>query len=660
MTDLEDAWNRYPTTPAPVSEMIQQGRRARRLGVARPAFGGLVAAGVAVTLAITLNSGNGTGPVTAQSQHPPVKLVAFQADLRPAASCGQLLNTYRARGLKQVTAYGWGGQFYPMAGELIHAPFATTAVGATASLSAVPGATPTGQANSATGTNVQEVGVDEPDGVKTNGSLLVRIDGDTIAVYDLTGTQPVRVSTLALPYFDSGQILLSGSTVVAIGSNTEPTSNAGTATSRVLTVSLAHPARPQITSNVAYGGMVTSARQHGSTIRLVLSTGLPSLPFAQPAPNGSAASMKRALATNRRLVANSTLSQWLPTMNTGSGAKQLLDCGNVAVTPSSVALGTTSVIGFDASTPTQTSAIGLSGQTSIAYESADHLYLTGSGTSMGPCACPMIDSRMIGYRASDKTAIFQFDLVGDQAAHVATGTVGGSIADRWSMDEVGGVLRVATSQFTRGTQVSSVVTLKPSGHALVQVGRLDGLGRGETLTAARWFGDFAVLSTARQMDPLFTVDLTDPAHPKLLGALHIPGYSSYFHPLGNGLLLGVGQNVSFNSSGEQSQAQVGLFDISALKNVQRLSVVSLAQWTRPVAGDDPHAFTWLPDHNIALTSFSTQSSGVVLGEFSVWNRRLSKKLIPVPASDPSTVRTMELPDGRVVLMAGGSVTFLAL
>lgn len=665
MTDLEDAWNRYPTKAAPIAEITKDGRRSRRLRIAGPAVGGVVAAGVAVTLALTLNSGGGMPPAPstaaiATQGGPALKLVAFQADLRPATSCAQLLDAYRQRGLKQVSAYGWNGGIFPLDG-IVNGPMKAATPSATNG--ATSGAAPTGQANSSTGSNVQEVGVDEPDSVKTNGSILVRIDGDTVAVYDLTGARPERVSLLALPYFDSGQILLSGTTLIAFGTDTQPAATSA-ASSRVVTVSLAQPARPQITSDVTFAGTISSARQHGSTIRLVLTTGLPSLPFAQPDQYGSVASTKRALAINRRLVAQSTLAQWLPSVDTGSGPQQLLACDNVAITPASVALGTTSVIGFDASAPTSASAIGLSGQTSIAYESTSHLYLTGAGTQMGVCACPMIASgRGPGVYfgpGNSKTAIFQFDLSGDQAAHVATGTVNGSIADRWSMDEVGGVLRVATTQTTSTGQVSSVITLRRSAHSLVQVGRLDGLGVGETLTAARWFDDYAVISTAQQVDPLFTVDLRDPAHPRLLGALHIPGYSSYFHPLGNGLLLGVGQNVSFNSAGEQTQAQVGLFDMSNLRDVRRLSLVTLAQWTFPTAGDDPHAFTWLPDRNIALTSFSTQSGRVLLGEFRVDGQSLSKKVTTVPAMDASTVRTLELPDGRVVLMAGGSVTFLTL
>lgn len=670
MTDLEDAWERYPTSPAPVADLIQRGRGRRSSRVTLPAIGGLVAAGLAIALAVTLNPGSTSTPGSAGAgpAHPGLssamdhglKLVAFQADLRPAATCDQLLATYRGRGLKLVSAYGWnGGIFYPMDG-VRRVPMAGTMESfAPNAASTLATGTP-GQANSSTGTNVQEVGVDEPDVVKTNGSLLVRIDGATLAVYTLSGAEPTRVSTLALPYFGTGQILLSGTTVVAFGTDNQPSAT-GSPSARVATVSLADPASPRIIADVTYAGAITSARQHGSAIRLVLSTGLPNLPFVQPDATG--VSISQALAANRRLVAHSTLAQWLPAIDTGSGPHPLLGCGDVAVTPSSVQLGTTSVIGFDADAPTAPSAIGLSGQTSVAYESTDHLYLTGAGTRMGPCACPMFaDGRAMGYGANGPTAIFQFDLQGDQAAHVATGTVNGSIADRWSMDEVGGVLRVATTQTSATAQTSSVVTLRRSGSSLVQVGRLDGLGQGETLTAARWFGDYGVIATSPngQMDPLFTVDLTDAAHPRLLGALHIPGYSSYFHPLGNGLLLGIGQKVTFASSGEQNRAQVGLFDMRDLRHVRRLSVVTLGQWTSATAGNDPHAFTWLPDHSVALTSFSTQRNGIVLGEFKVQGRSLTDKVITVPAVDPSTVRTLELSDGRVVLMAGGSVTFLSL
>ena len=658
MTDLEDAWNRYPTSAAPTSEILGEVGKAHRVSPRWPALGGLVAAGVAVALVFSFNAGGGgSGNVTAANT--PIQVVAFQADLKPANSCQQLLDTYRERGQKTVNAWGWPYSGYgwnfsgvtPAAGTFYRSPFDQRLSGTLLEDGAL---IPLAQTNSETGTNIQEVGVDEPDTVKTNGTLLVRIDGNTLAIYDLTGAEPTLVSTLALAYFDGGQILLSGSTVVAIGVNTAP--HPGRLTARVATVSLDKPSAPVVTSNVTYAGSISSARQHGSDIRIILDTGFPHLRFVHPSKK---VTKKEALAANRRAVANSTLKQWLPTVDTGNGAEQLMDCSAIAIPPASVPLGTTSVIGFNVSAPTATSAIGLAGTTTTAYESADHLYLASNGTRMGFCSCLGYETRVPAGASKSNTAIFQFDLIGDQATHVATGTVDGTIRDRWSMDDAHGTLRVATSKRVKGVQTSSVITLKQSGTDLLQLGRLDGLGKGETLTAARWFDDMAVLSTAQEVDPLFTIDLTKPAHPKLLGALHIPGFTNYFHPLGDGLLLGVGQNVSLNSSGERSAAQIGLFDISNLTKVKRVDEVSFGQWSYPLATNDPHAFTWLPDHQTALT-FITSGGHIKLATIGVDGHKLTSTLTRVPGNDARAVRTFELPNGKVVLAAGGTVRFLTL
>ena len=99
------------------------------------------------------------------------------------------------------------------------------------------------------------------------------------------------------------------------------------------------------------------------------------------------------------------------------------------------------------------------------------------------------------------------------------------------MDEHDGVLRVAVSSDSAAT-ATSIVLLRPESGRLVDLGRLDGLGVGQELKSVRWFDDLAVLVTFQQTDPFYVVDLADPAHPRVLGALHLPGWSSYLHPVG--------------------------------------------------------------------------------------------------------------------------------
>jgi hypothetical protein len=76
--------------------------------------------------------------------------------------------------------------------------------------------------------------------------------------------------------------------------------------------------------------------------------------------------------------------------------------------------------------------------------------------------------------------------------------------------------------------------------------------------------------TFRQVDPLYVVDLSDPEAPEVSGELKIPGYSAYLHPLGEGLVLGIGQDA--DSRGVTQGAKVSLFDVSDPSNPIELSV----------------------------------------------------------------------------------------
>ena len=153
----------------------------------------------------------------------------------------------------------------------------------------------------------------------------------------------------------------------------------------------------------------------------------------------------------------------------------------------------------------------------------------------GPC-CIEDD---VGVGDSDGSSeLLAFELDGTDTTYLASGEVDGSIADRWSMDEYGDVLRVAVGPTGSTGDFNSIVTLREEGDDLVEVGRLDELGVGETIESMRWFDGLAIMVTFRQVDPLYAVDLTEPAAPRLMGKLKIPGFSEYLHPLGSHRLVG--------------------------------------------------------------------------------------------------------------------------
>jgi Beta propeller domain len=74
--------------------------------------------------------------------------------------------------------------------------------------------------------------------------------------------------------------------------------------------------------------------------------------------------------------------------------------------------------------------------------------------------------------------------------------------------------------------------------------------------------------TYEQIDPFYTIDLKDPTKPVKAGELEIPGYSSYLHPIGANLILGVGQVVV---NDRQGGLQISLFDVSDLTKPKRVA-----------------------------------------------------------------------------------------
>jgi hypothetical protein len=209
---------------------------------------------------------------------------------------------------------------------------------------------------------------------------------------------------------------------------------------------------------------------------------------------------------------------------------------------------------------------------------------------------------------------------------------------------------------------SSIVVLADTGDGrLDEVGRVDRIGPREDIEAVRWFGDLALVVTFRQVDPLYTVDLADPARPQVVGELKIPGFSAYLHPLGPHRLLGVGEGpVPTRRGGESWGAQAGLFDLADLAEPRRLDVESWAPGTRHVAATDPRAFTWLPGSRTAL-SVLTRGWGARTGWVSVVRLRdgvISQELVEVEhGSDVERVRLVRLPDTRVLLVTGDDASF---
>jgi uncharacterized secreted protein with C-terminal beta-propeller domain len=205
------------------------------------------------------------------------------------------------------------------------------------------------------------------------------------------------------------------------------------------------------------------------------------------------------------------------------------------------------------------------------------------------------------------TQIDRFDASSsDATTFVASGEVPGFLLNQFSMSESGGFLRVASTsrpEWWAGTtptvpSQSYVTVLATNGSSLQQVGRLSGLGTGQKIYAVRFVDDTAYVVTFRQVDPMYVVDLSDPTAPRVTGQLELEGYSAYLHPLGDGLLLGVGQDVG--ASNEPSGSQLELFDVSNPAAPKLLHKTTLGQYSSSQVQYDHHAFLFWPPANLAV------------------------------------------------------------
>ena len=120
---------------------------------------------------------------------------------------------------------------------------------------------------------------------------------------------------------------------------------------------------------------------------------------------------------------------------------------------------------------------------------------------------------------------------------------------------------VAPDVWIPPTTDNLVSTMRLTGNALELVGSTPPLAEGERIFSARFLGDLGYIVTFRQVDPLFAIDLSDPANPTVLGELKIPGFSDYMHPLGEDHLLTIGRDVDEDTQIDRGTA-LQIFDVS--------------------------------------------------------------------------------------------------
>jgi hypothetical protein len=475
-------------------------------------------------------------------------------------------------------------------------------------------------------TNNQEEGIEEPDIVKTDGSTIFAVEQGTL--YAVVAGVPALHVASSLPLGNTGygaQLLLRGSRLLVISTSQAFPTGVGVAPPAVRTplgrqrsgfagasraapvpsASLVRPVRSIFPSPYYYAATttITEVDVHDPVAMTVARTMTVEGTFVDARQNGPTArlvisSAPRALADP---AVSTRASGWVPARRfhsfiTGHRyARPVAACSAVRRPAQFSGVGMLSILTINLDRGLYASdSTALMADAQVVYGSSSSLYVA-TQRWINPLTAPS------AVPSSPETVIDQFDATNpEHTTLIASGAVPGYLLNQFSLSEYHGYLRVASTSrpiwWTSAQPPSSqsyVTALADHGGALTAVGQVSGLGAGQQIYSVRFIGDVGYVVTFKHVDPLYTIDLSSPESPRVAGQLELEGYSAYLHPVAEGLLLGIGQEVG--QQGRPTGAQLELFDVSSPAAPRLLTRATLGSYSSSQVQYDHHAFLfWSP------------------------------------------------------------------
>jgi hypothetical protein len=449
-------------------------------------------------------------------------------------------------------------------------------------------------------TNNQESGVDELDQIEAdaNGNFYL-LDGTALVIAN--GLPPAnlrQIAKLELGGHPEGLVLDPANRRLVIARSElsvlpMPLSGGGPAilppqpmnpVTELIFVNVADPTAPVIDRRLKIEGFRLAVRRIGARVHLVSHT-TPFMPlpltadpqlldlqqrFASAVPESAAAASITAQIRTRvaSLVAATDPFEYLPNISVSSGTQPFVDitppnCANVAIPDVAMPLALTAVTSVD-SDGTNVGSLTVANNSWNVYASEKHVYL------------PQTSGGWWFNRAQrQETAIYKIEVGAGRPVYRAFGSVEGWADSSFQFSEYNGYLRVATNRWERDPvadrwlQDNHLYVLGDDGTGtLGVVGKVAGFGSGERIFSTRFLGPRGFVVTFRQIDPLFTFDLSVPQDPRLVGQVDIPGVSTYLHPLDDAHLLTIGFDGNQNRLNGNFQLQI--FDVQNLREPRLL------------------------------------------------------------------------------------------
>jgi len=480
-------------------------------------------------------------------------------------------------------------------------------------------------------TNVQTEGVDEADLVKTDGKYLFTLSGNELVIVDAwPADEAHEVSRVALKgnpfsmFLDEGRVaVLSSTSMHELDPQAQEKTKEGDMyygywqpATLVTVIDATDAAVPVVKSAQVFEGYLVDSRRIGDRMYLV-QQGYIDLwnkgvqYWAELSDKSTVVEINAAYialaAKNVAIIDSLELGDYVPsrfelsddgTVDTDAGVP-VVECTDMYSSDVYSGSGNLTVVTVDLSGKAAPFGTSVMGDWSNIYASTGALYAASTNWAW---------SWWWETDEEDEVEInthihkFEFDDDTGAARYVASGTVVGYALNQFSFDEFEGILRVATTLPDWGwwwnddedTSESFVTTLEQKGASLVTVGQVGNLGKGETIQSVRFIKEMGYVVTFRQTDPLYVVDLANPAKPEVAGELKVPGFSSYMHPLDDTHLLTIGRD------GTEETQVLGLsfqiFDVTDPHNPKQVAKTTLPEdqngysWSE--AQWDHHAFVY--------------------------------------------------------------------
>lgn len=393
--------------------------------------------------------------------------------------------------------------------------------------------------NDYTKTNIQVEGIDEADMVKTDGKYIYSYYRDavssTISIVKAEGKDSAQIGKIVLADVQVQALYVQDRWLVVLAEDENTSSDNANVQTRIYLYDVSNPEKPICRSKNSQSGYYSDSRLTGNILYTI--------------------SVKQVYEAEKK----TDKKEYIPEVGGELLPEDSLYCPNPGMSAEYLVFQS-----IDLSQSGKTiDSMAVLGAEGTYYMSEKNIYVATETD------------------AWRKTKISRYSYEKGTIKYACEKVINGTILNQFSMDEYEGNLRFAATTYDDNGKTTNGLYIVDS--SFKTIGSVSRLAPGERIYSARFMGENVYFVTYRETDPLFLVDVSDPANPVVKDKLKIPGFSDYLHPFGENMLLGIG---SIQDKEGNSYVKLSMFDISNPEKVKEIHSKKLGKNTVQNIGSD--------------------------------------------------------------------------